>query len=336
MKNNELAILINSFFTSYLKNERKYSDNTYLSYLNVINQFLTFLEEQLNIKRYKITINEFSKDNVLDFLLFIENTNNCTTKTRNHHLSVIKSFVQYIQSTNPIYTEKYLEIDSIKKKKEIKKTIDYLTIEELEIVLKQCNMNSKSGYKHFVILSLLYETACRVSELINIKVSDINFGDNPNIKVLGKGNKERIIYISKDSKEILEKYINKFNVINGYLFLNHSNEPYTRFGINKLVEKYVGLASINIDSLKNKNITPHSFRHSKAIHFLLNGTNLAIIQRFLGHNQIQTTEMYLDITSDAVINAVNDVATIINYKSNEECIWKGNKDLLDLLESLKN
>jgi len=335
MKNNELANLISNFFTLYLKSERKYSDNTYLSYLNVINQFLTFLENHLNIERYKITLNDFSKNNVLNFLMFIETTNECTTKTRNHHLTVIKSFLQYVQLNKKIYIEKYLEINNIKKKKETKKSIDYLTIEELEIVLKQCDLKSKSGYKHFVILSLLYETACRVTELINIKVSDITFSTNSYIKVLGKGNKERIIYISENTKEMLKKYINRFNIIDGYLFLNHSNKQYTRFGINKLVEKYVSLGSRNVESLKNKNITPHSFRHSKAVHFLLNGTSLAIIQRFLGHNQIQTTEMYLDVTSDAVINAVNDAATIINYKTNEECLWKGNRDLLELLESLK-
>ena len=113
MKNNELPTLINNFFTSYLKKERKYSDNTYLSYLNVINQFLTFLENNLNIKRSNITLNDFSKNNVLQFLLFIENDNNCKSKTRNHHLSVIKSFCNYIQSVNPIYIEKYLEINSM-------------------------------------------------------------------------------------------------------------------------------------------------------------------------------------------------------------------------------
>ena len=210
-----------------------------------------------------------------------------------------------------------------------------MTIEELEIVLKQCNLDSKSGYKHFVILSLLYETACRVSELINIKISDIYFNNNSYIKVLGKGNKERIVYISKDSEEILVKYINKFNIVNGYLFLNHSQNKYSRFGINKLIKKYVDLASFNIETLKSKKITPHSFRHSKAVHFLLNGTALPIIQKFLGHAQIQTTEMYLDVTNNAVIDAVNNTAQLINYKFDENCIWKGNKDLLDLLESLK-
>lgn len=335
MKNNELPILINSFFSSYLTKERKYSNNTYFSYFNVINQFLTFLENNLNIKRHKITLNDFSKDNVLKFLLFIENTNNCSYKTRNHHLSVIKSFCNYIQSVNPIYIEKYLEISSIKKQKEVKKIIDYMTIEELEIVLKQCDLNSESGYKHFVILSLLYETACRVSELVNIKISNIYFSNDSYIKVLGKGNKERIIYISKDSEEILIKYINKFNIVNGYLFLNHSKNKYSRFGINKLIKKYVDLARSHSETLKSKNITPHSFRHSKAVHFLLNGTSLPIIQKFLGHAQIQTTEMYLDVANNAVIDAVNNTAQLINYKFDEKCIWKGNKDLLDLLESLK-
>ena len=286
MKNNDLANLINSFFSSYLKNERKYSDNTYLGYLNVISQLINYLEKHIKKKRYEITIDDFTRDNILSFLDYIETTNNCVEKTRNHHLTVIKSFFKYVQTINPIYIERFLEIDSIKKKKEEKKTIDYLTIEELEAVLSQCDLKSKSGYKHFVLMSLLYETACRVSELINIKINDINFCNNSYIKVLGKGNKERIIYISKNMVEILEKYIKKFNISDGYLFLNNSSRQYTRFGINKIVEKYVNLSKENHESLNNKNITPHSFRHSKAIHFLQNGTSLPVIQKFLGHNQM--------------------------------------------------
>lgn len=335
MKNNDLANLINSFFSSYLKNERKYSDNTYLGYLNVISQLINYLEKHIKKKRYEITIDDFTRDNILSFLDYIEATNNCVEKTRNHHLTVIKSFFKYVQTINPIYIERFLEIDSIKKKKEEKKTIDYLTIEELETVLSQCDLKSKSGYKHFVLMSLLYETACRVSELINIKINDINFCNNSYIKVLGKGNKERIIYISKNMVEILEKYIKKFNISDGYLFLNNSSRQYTRFGINKIVEKYVNLSKENHESLNNKNITPHSFRHSKAIHFLQNGTSLPVIQKFLGHNQIQTTEMYLDITNETVIDTINNLANLINYNKSEECIWKGNKDLIELLNSLK-
>ena len=335
MKNNDLANLINSFFSSYLKNERKYSDNTYLGYLNVISQLINYLEKHIKKKRYEITIDDFTRDNILSFLDYIETTNNCVEKTRNHHLTVIKSFFKYVQTINPIYIERFLEIDSIKKKKEEKKAIDYLTIEELEAVLSQCDLKSKSGYKHFVLMSLLYETACRVSELINIKINDINFCNNSYIKVLGKGNKERIIYISKNMVEILEKYIKKFNISDGYLFLNNSSRQYTRFGINKIVEKYVNLSKENHESLNNKNITPHSFRHSKAIHFLQNGTSLPVIQKFLGHNQIQTTEMYLDITNETVIDTINNLANLINYNKSEECIWKGNKDLIELLNSLK-
>ena len=335
MKNNDLVNLINSFFSSYLKNERKYSDNTYLGYLNVISQLINYLEKHIKKKRYEITIDDFTRDNILSFLDYIETTNNCVEKTRNHHLTVIKSFFKYVQTINPIYIERFLEIDSIKKKKEEKKTIDYLTIEELEAVLSQCDLKSKSGYKHFVLMSLLYETACRVSELINIKINDINFCNNSHIKVLGKGNKERIIYISKNMVEILKKYIKKFNISDGYLFLNNSSRQYTRFGINKIVEKYVNLSKENHESLNNKNITPHSFRHSKAIHFLQNGTSLPVIQKFLGHNQIQTTEMYLDITNETVIDTINNLANLINYNKSEECIWKGNKDLIELLNSFK-
>ena len=117
--------------------------------------------------------------------------------------------------------------------------------------------------------------------------------------------------------------------------MNNSSRQYTRFGINKIVEKYVNLSKENHESLNNKNITPHSFRHSKAIHFLQNGTSLPVIQKFLGHNQIQTTEMYLDITNETVIDTINNLANLIDYNKSEECIWKGNKDLIELLNSFK-
>lgn len=332
--NNDISKLINKYFSIHLRQERRFSDNTYLSYLNVINQYLVFLEKNKNISRINLTINDFSKDNIVEYLNHIIELG-LTSKTRNHHLSALKSFLEYVQSTNSIYINTYLDVKCIKKAKCQEKVIDFLTIEELEAVLKECNLGKKSEYKHFMILSILYETGCRVSELINIKYNDIHFGTNSYIKVLGKENKERLIYISKNTEDLLNNYIEKFEIKSGYLFLNHSNRMYSRFGINKIVKKYVDKASKKLDNLREKNITPHGFRHSKAVHFLLNGTALPIIQKFLGHSQIQTTEKYLAVTSDITIEAVEEVSKNINYLPDDKAIWKGDQDLLNLLASLK-
>lgn len=210
-----------------------------------------------------------------------------------------------------------------------------MTVEELKTFFECIDLKHKTGYKHYVMLTTLYETATRVSELINMRTTDLFFSENPYIKIVGKGNKERIIYINDSVVSMIEEYRKKFNISNGYLFLNNSGNQFTRYGVNKIVNKYFEQAKQKCQTLRSKTITPHSFRHTKAVHFLQNGTALPIIQRFLGHSNIQTTEIYLDITNSVVIEAVKLSANIIT-SSNEKALWAGDEDLISLLESLSN
>ncbi len=132
---------------------------------------------------------------------------------------------------------------------------------------------------------------------------------------------------------MIKEYMSKLNIETGPLFLNHSNKQLSRYGVNKIVNKYYEKAKKECLTLQNKTITPHTFRHSKAVHFLQNGTALPIIQRFLGHSHIQTTEIYLDITNDVVIEAVKLAANTLS-SNKEKALWEGDEDLIALLESL--
>lgn len=334
-QNNDFPVILESYFTKHLSLERNFSENTYNTYLIVIKQYLKYLSSIKNVKPKDISIYSFNKQNILDFLQYVEKELKCTGRTRNHKLTIINSFLEYAQSINPIYLDIYLKSKSIKQKKSKKEKMDFLTREELEIFMKSINIKNKSGYKHYVLIALLYETGLRVSELINLKVSNLFFSnDSPYIKVLGKGNKERIVYLNSDIVSIVNEYMNKFKIYNGYLFLNHSNEKYTRFGINKIVNKYYESSKKECLTLVNKTITPHSFRHSKAVHLLMNNTALPIIQRFLGHNSIQTTEIYLDITNDEVSKSILSVSSSIDIADNTKASWEGDEKLIELLESL--
>ena len=214
--------------------------------------------------------------------------------------------------------------------------MDFLTREELEIFMKAINIKSKSGYKHYVLIALLYEAGLRESEIINLKVSDLFLSsESPYIKVLGKGNKERIVYLNSDIVSIVNEYMDKFKIKDGNLFLNHSKQQLTRFGIIKIVNKYFELSKKECPTLVNKTITPHSFRHSKAVHLLMNNTALPIIQRFLGHNSIKTTEIYLDITNYEVSKSIISVSSAIDNQENKEASWSGDEKLMELLKSLK-
>ena len=330
---NDFPKILESYFSKHLLSERSFSTNTYNTYLMVIKQYIKFLESK-GISGRKISLNDFSKDNVLSFLLYVEEVLQCSAKTRNHKLAVINSFLEYAQSFNPAYLNIYMESKSIKLKRVVKDKMDFLTIDELESFFKVINIKQKTGYKHYVLLTILYETAARVSELINIKVSDLYFNANtPYIKIIGKGNKERIVYINDSVKNMIVDYMSKMNITRGYLLLSNSKSQYSRYGVNKLIDKYAVKAKKECPTMRNKTITPHTFRHSKAVHLLQKGTALPIIQRFLGHSSIQTTEIYLDITNEVVIEAVKTAANIISRK--ETSLWANDDKLIELLESIK-
>ncbi len=335
MTKNDFTKILDTYFSKHLSLERKFSENTYDAYLNVLKQYIYYLTTIKKIKPKNISIFSFSKDNILDFLSYIEDELNCSIRTRNHKLAVINSFLEYAQSYNPVYLDAYLQSKSIRFKKAPKEKMDYLTRDELETFMRQINIRTKSGYKHYILIALMYESGMRVSELINLKVEDLYFnGNSPYIKILGKGNKERIVYLNENIVSMVNEYQSKFNIERGPLFLNNSKKKLTRFSINKIVRKYYDLAVKECPTLEKKTITPHSFRHSKSVHLLMNNTALPIIQRFLGHSSIQTTEVYLDITNDEVKRTVASVATLIDTKENNNALWQGDDKLIELLEKL--
>lgn len=229
---NDFPPILESYFSKHLKLERKFSTNTYNTYLTVLKQFISYLSDKLKIKRSSISLHDFNKKNILLFLDYVETSLKCSSKTRNHKLTIINSFLEYAQSINPIYIDLYLSSKSIKLKKVSKEKMDFMTKEEMKAFFECIDLKHKSGYKHYVMLTVLYETGTRVSELINIKVSDIFFDENPYIKITGKGNKERLVYINDSVISMIKEYMSKFNIESGILFLNHSNEQFSRYGVD--------------------------------------------------------------------------------------------------------
>ena len=207
-QNNDFSMILENYFTKHLSLERKFSTSTYNTYLIVIRQYLRYLSDIKDIRPKDISIYNFDKQTILNFLEYVETDLNCSIKTRNHKLTIINSFLEYAQSINPIYLDVYLKSKSIKLKKTKQEKMDFLTREELEVFMKTINIKTKNGYKHYVLIALLYEAGLRASELINLKTSDLFFtNESPYIKVLGKGNKERIIYLNVDIVSIVNEYI---------------------------------------------------------------------------------------------------------------------------------
>ncbi|MDT8901090.1 site-specific tyrosine recombinase XerD [Anaeroselena agilis] len=275
-------------FIQYLAVERGLAQNTLESYGRDLRQFQAYLHNgQLDF------IKDSNRSTILAYL------NNLQTKGRavstiSRNLAAIKSFYQYL------VRERYLEKDPaahLESPKLEKKLPKILSISEVEELLKQPNTFLPTGLRDKAMLELLYATGIRVSELISLNISDINL-DMGYIKCYGKGAKERIVPLGSIAAKCVQEYISKGRpkLVRTYeeaaLFVNHHGNRLTRQGFWKIIKKYAQEATIN------KEITPHTLRHSFATHLLENGADLRSVQEMLGHADISTTQIYTHVTKN--------------------------------------
>ncbi len=293
--NTSLTSLITSYFTAYLPNVAGYSENTIKSYRDTFVLLFSFADEQKLCPRGRINIDIFSRENITGFLEWLENTRNVSVSTRNQRLAALKSFCRYASSNAIEYLDIFQQILDVRPKKGISKTVDYLSVDAIALLLKQPDSNTYSGIRDLALLSLLYESGCRVQELIDIKAGSISFNAPATITVTGKGSKVRIIPLSSNAASIIRRYAKTYQISEPgqYLFTNHHKEPLTRSGVTYILQKYVEKAKQKKTALfGNTNIHPHVLRHSKAMHLLESGVNLIYIRDFLGHSSVTTTEIY--------------------------------------------
>ncbi len=334
---NNLSIYLNSFFNQYLPLQRNVSANTIKSYKSTFELFFNYCKDN-GINIFRIDVNIFNEERILGFLTYLENERNNSITTRNQRLAAICSFIKHIYTKENTHILEFQKILNIPYKKSEQKIVEYLSVEALETFLAQPNLNSKKGRRDLAILVTLYDTGARVSELINLKVKDIDFenSNNATVQLLGKGNKRRIVPIISNTVNILQNYMyeNKLtNKFDNYLFTNNSNKKLTDSGITYIIEKYRDLA-LNVSSIIPKHISPHTFRHTKAIHLLEAGVPLVHIKNILGHSDLRTTEIYAKISIEEKRKALNKVFNKEDDITNIECSWNQDEKLLDFLMAL--
>jgi integrase/recombinase XerD len=220
-----------------------------------------------------------------------------TSSSAARYYSSLKGFFTYLFLSRYITENPIEKISSPKLSKNLPSV---LTVEETDSVLSQPDTNNKLGLRDKAVLELLYACGTRVSELINIKISDLFFADDV-IRVFGKGSKERIIPIGSSAVKWINKYLKESRVLlmkkaksENYLFLNNRGTKLSRMGVWKIVDRYVKEAGIE------KEVHPHTFRHSFATHLLEGGADLRAVQEMLGHADISTTQIYTHIDRDYI------------------------------------
>lgn len=267
----------------FLKTEKKLGDNTINSYMLDLEDFF---------KTFNGSIESCTKK---DILAYISSTNGLEVSTVNRHISSLKSFFNYLVDESIIKVSPMEEVSSLKKAKKLPK---YLSISEVNKLLN-IPLNSEFDYRNKAMLELMYATGLRVSELVSIEYSNIDF-ENSIIRINGKGKKERIIPLGEVASYYLKVYLNDYrskllkrNTYN-QVFLNNHGKPITRQGFNYILENIRELTGIE------KEITPHVLRHSFATHLLEGGADIRSIQEMLGHENISTTNIYTEVVNDVL------------------------------------
>ena len=336
-KKKEFQYYVTKFLTSYLSGQRNLSPNTISSYADTFRLILIWFEKENNISADKIMLEDFTRENIIKFLDWFEETRNVSIVSRNLRLAAIHSFIRYVQTEDPVHLHEYQRILAIKFKKHQSTEIPYLSVDQIKAILNATDGSLKQGFRDKVLLTVLYDSAARVDELIHMKVADLRIEPPESVKITGKGNKVRTVPLMGNTVELLKKYINendlkrKSHSTQEYLFVNRSGNKMTRAGIGYILDKYVKIANENGANITVK-VHPHVFRHSKAVHLLESGVELIYIRDILGHSSVTTTEIYAKVCAAnkraALEKAYEDVSTI------EEKDWTENKDLMSWLSDL--
>jgi len=282
-------------FKNYLKIERNLSVNTIESYLFDLKKLIKFLKKN----KVNTPPKDLNKDILKEFIYDI--SKNIKPPTQARIISGIRRFYDYLILEGFVENNPMKNIETPKIGRNLPTT---LTVEEIDIIISNVKLNSKTGLRNIAIIELLYSCGLRVSELIHLKVSDLFFKDSL-IKVTGKGNKERFVPISDQSQKYIKNYINEIRIFSKIkkgsedtLFLNERGSGLSRVMIFIILKELKSLSKIN------KKIGPHTLRHSFATHLIENGADLITIQKMLGHESITTTERYLHVSKKHLIESI--------------------------------
>ena len=296
MKPTDFAQHLNSFFSRYLSVQRNVSVNTIKSYRDIFTLFLRYVRDNHGLAVERFGLNRFDAVLITAFLSYLEEQRCCKVTTRNQRLAALHAFARYLQIEDPTHIEQWQRILAIPFKRYERHIPVHLTPDEMRTVLAQPNSASRQGRRDLVLLSLLYDTGARVQEVADLKIHDLRLESPAHIRLTGKGRKTRALPLMPNMVTLLTSYLREQGMdqpaqADSPIFLNVRREKYTRSGITIMVQKHVESARRSQPGLPGK-VTPHSFRHSKAMHMLQAGIPLIIIRDFLGHVDIKTSEIY--------------------------------------------
>jgi site-specific recombinase XerD len=332
-----LLLLVQAFFQEYLAGQRGVSKNTILAYRDALKLFLSFLASSTGKQAARLQMDDLQAERVLAFLDDTEQKRKNRTATRNLRLTALRTFFHYLISEDTVRSGQYQKIVAIPLKRAPRPMMGYLDVPEVQAILDSIDRNRLSGRRDYAMLSFLYNTGARVQEAIDAKVRTVRFSSPPIVTITGKGSKTRIVPLWQSTATVLLEHIRERGVDkqpDATLFVNARGQPLTRFGVRHILRKCLRAAELTLGSIAGKRVSPHTVRHSTAMHLLQSGVDLTVIQRWLGHVQLATTHGYVEIDLEMKRKALAACAPPGEPADGLQRVTDSNRDVIRWLESL--
>ena len=326
MKPSDFAKHLTCYLSSYLPGQRGISSNTIKSYVDTFRLLLTYCRDVKSITPERIYLQVFEADLIVGFLNWLECERGNSISTRNQRLAAIHAFCRYLQTESPGHMAILQKNLCIPFKKYAKPQIGYLSLSEMTEMLTKPDLTTATGRRDLALLSLLYDSGARVSELVELHVRDVRLDEFPTVTLFGKGQKIRHVPIMRKTAELLKKYITENHLdkpehMDSPLFVNRQKQKLTRAGVTYILKKYCD----------NDAVTPHILRHTKAMHLLQAGINIVYIRDILGHASVETTGVYARADVEMKRKAIENIS---DKTIPEVPDWTSDNALMEWLKQL--
>jgi site-specific recombinase XerD len=290
-----LSTLIQDFFCQRLIIQRNASSQTIASYRDTFRLLFRYAQEKMKKAPAALQFEELNTDFVLKFLGYLEQGRGNSERTRNLRLAAIRSFMRYVSYRLPGSLSIIQEVLAIPLKRFDRPSLEFLQREEVEAIIAAPDRTTFSGHRDFVMFMTLYNTGARVSEIIRLQVGDVCLESMASVLIHGKGRKQRAVPLWSSTKRHLKRWLLQLKSDSHEPFFpSRGGRPLSRSGVEYRLRLAVKKAAEQFPSLEKRKISPHTFRHTTAMHLLQSGVDITVIALWLGHESPATTHMYIE------------------------------------------
>jgi len=332
LKDESFFKTIRNFLTLYLPKQKCYSQNTINSYRIALNLFIDYLLKVQHVPIFHMSFSHFCKTNVIGFLDWLQDERHCSPSTRNQRLMALRAFAKYAGFVDVAQLSIYLELSNIPTQRTRAQIVEYLSEKALKSLLHQPNINSKLGLRDRFFMILMYDTAARCQEMLDLKLRDFVLNTkSPYVYITGKGSKTRTVPLMPRTIKHLNMYKDKFHhvhhtVSGDFLFYTTIHGRRNQMSPDNaayFMKKYGQAAKLKCPEVPVR-VHPHQLRHTRAIHLYRGGMPLALLSEFLGHVSISTTQVYAYADTEMKRNAIKKACQQSN-EIEEKPIWENDE-----------